>query len=247
MAGVLFRLGRRLQAAAPRDVPQPTARGLDDSPLCSEVHADDAEALFVAIEPLEIVEGGPSEVAPDVSASLPGGVYRSQVRAQEADAVGVLWRARLRIVLLRYQSIGLLIQLERGIRFVGATILRDHDAAGGLVAVLDVEEHLPQAPWHDGPTVAGVLPRRILEERDQHVHIIEPAFRHFREGVARARKVGAVAIDAEEVGGSLQQCLLRLSEGGQARAASLAHAGGVVAEVDWIGKPTEGEVPGALC
>src|SRR3954454_23961862 len=82
-----------LAISAPRDeVAVPERAALGHAPLGRVVHVDEAEALGVAVLPLEVVEHRPGEVAPDVDAVGDRAGQRAQVRLEVLDAPRVLQR-----------------------------------------------------------------------------------------------------------------------------------------------------------
>ena len=54
------------------------------------VHADDAEALVIAVGPFGVVQKGPDEVAAHIGAQLAGPSHRGDVLGQVRSAVVVL-------------------------------------------------------------------------------------------------------------------------------------------------------------
>src|SRR3954466_5471416 len=82
-----------LAISAPGDeVAVPERAALGHAPLGRVVHVDEAEALGVAVLPLEVVENPPGEVAADVDAVGDRPRQRAQVRLQVVDARRVFER-----------------------------------------------------------------------------------------------------------------------------------------------------------
>src|SRR4051812_10218672 len=82
-----------LATGARDEVAVPERAALGDAPLGRVVDVDEAEALGVAVLPLEVVEHRPGEVAPDVDPVGDRPRQRTKVRLQIVDAPRVLQRA----------------------------------------------------------------------------------------------------------------------------------------------------------
>src|SRR5215213_7977798 len=81
-----------LAMGTPDEVAVPEARPLGHAPLRRVVHVHEAEALRVAVLPLEVVEHRPREVAPDVDAVGDRPPEGAQMGVQVVDPPRVLER-----------------------------------------------------------------------------------------------------------------------------------------------------------
>ena len=118
-------------------IPVPERAALGNPLLRVVVHAHDAEALVVAVLPLEVVEQRPGVVAPDVHAVAHGAAQRLEMRAQIGDARGVLDHA-----------VDQLLVVERG------AVLGDPDLQVAVVGP-QPHQHVVQAAGVDRPAHGG--------------------------------------------------------------------------------------------
>src|SRR5690606_30522220 len=139
-----------------------------------EVHVYDAEALRVAVGPLEVVQQRPGEVAAHVHALAHGLVHRAQVLPQVGDALRVVHAA-----LRRHGRVG-----ERG------AVLGDVDRYAA-VALADPSQRVQQPLRVDLPAHLGVGRVRLAHAGDARR----------RRGRIVPGDAARVVVDAEEVDG----------------------------------------------
>src|SRR6266516_6095378 len=84
------RRGMAVEAVAGDHLPIPVGAVLQHALLGGVVNVDQAEALGVALFPLEVVQQRPDEVAAQVHPGGDGALRRAEVAIQEADAVGIV-------------------------------------------------------------------------------------------------------------------------------------------------------------
>src|SRR5690606_878820 len=147
-AGPASRLEQR-PAVAVDDVRVEARARLGRALLRLEVHVHDAEALRVAIGPLEVVQQRPGEVAAHVHALVHGLVEHAQVLAQVGDALRVVDAA-----LGRHGRVG-----ERG------AVLGDVDRHVA-VALADPPQRVQQPLRVDLPAHLGVGRARLADAGD---------------------------------------------------------------------------------
>lgn len=188
----------------------------------------DTEAGDVALGPLKVVEERPGHVALDLAAILgDGGSQSLDVTVEVLGTQGVVE--------------DLLNSLVR-LGLDGGTVLGDVDL--GVVVALgqpdnEVLEALgvgaqPGALGLGADALAALGPEQALEVAEEVLGL----------GLGRLvlDVVGSVVVHAVEVVGAQDQSLLLLGEGGKAVAELLQHRVGVLAEVDGVGEPADGEL-----
>ena len=192
------------------------------------VDISDAEAGLVALGPLKVVHEGPGEVALDVDAVLGAGLRHGiHIIVEVLDAEVVLDNLLERHVVLA---------LERG------TVL-GHVDLGVAVALAEPVEQVTE------PLRVGTEPEGLRLGPDAvAVLVVEQSLEVAEEIVLGGHAllvldvVGRVVVHAVEVVGALDERDFLGSELGQAVAELLAHRVGVLAEVDGVREPRDGEL-----
>lgn len=192
------------------------------------VDVADAETGLVTLSPLKVVHERPGKVPADVDA------IKSRGGGHGLDVVVVVAVAHLVLEDLLEGQVVLVLD-------AGAA-LGDVDL-GVAVALAQPDEQVAEARGAGAQpgalrlladAVAAVVPEGGLEVA---VEVVELGLR-----VLVLDVVGRVVVHAVEVVGALDQGNLLGREGGQAVAELLAHRGRVVAQVDGVGEPGDGEL-----